>query len=57
VVEVLQRAEEQSMDAASAEVGNDRKVAYHLGGRAALQEVEGYLMELRREAVRRGKVG
>lgn len=55
VIEVLERAQEQGMDAAADCVGDDRKVAFYLGGRAALQEVEGYLLELRREGVRRVK--
>lgn len=56
VVEVLQRAQDQGMDAAADEVGDDRRVAFYLGGRKALQDVQGYLLELRREGVRRGNL-
>jgi hypothetical protein len=55
VMELIERAKEDAVREACGAVASDREVAFYLGGRYALESLEGFLAQMRAEAVRRGR--
>jgi hypothetical protein len=53
VLELIARGKEQCLGEAGAAVASKRETAFYLGGRYGLEQLEGYIVNLRAEAVRR----
>ncbi|MEI6035703.1 MAG: hypothetical protein WCS65_15670 [Verrucomicrobiae bacterium] len=57
VLELIARGKDQCLGEAGANVACERETAFYLGGRYGLEQLEGYLVNLRAEAVRRRIAG
>ncbi len=53
VMELIARGKDQCLGEAGAAVASDRETAFYLGGRYGLEQLEGYIINLRAEAVRK----
>lgn len=53
VLELIARGKESCLGEAGAAVASKRETAFYLGGRYGLEQLEGYLVNLRAESVRR----
>ena len=53
VLELIARGKDQCLGEAGAAVASKRETAFFLGGRYGLEQLEGYIVALRAEAVRR----
>jgi hypothetical protein len=53
VLELISRGKDSCLGEAGAAVASKRETAFYLGGRYGLEQLEGYLVNLRAEAVRR----
>lgn len=52
VLELIARGKDQCLGEAGAAVASKRETAFYLGGRYGLEQLEGYIVNLRAEAVR-----